>query len=145
VTFPFDPGGGLQPETLARVLRSNESESGWQIALQFERAAHSASGNGKTARGDRNGACKNVALPIHVRPEHVPWYEEAMTIEASPGRVKFLTNREYAFGEKLLVSFAAGGEAEGNVAEEWEGEVTGVEMEAGKEAVVITVRRRLGE
>jgi hypothetical protein len=152
VTFPFDPEAtGAQPETLARVQRSEQQETGWNVALQFERAAFNIhSGNGKRTASEKNGAGKNISLPIRVRPQHVPWYEEAMTTEVAHDRLKFLTNREYKFGEKLLVSFGAKNEAPwsghlntlGNgIGGEWEATVTGIEMEAGKEEVVVTVRK----
>src|SRR5262245_38269677 len=52
VTFPFDPdASALQPETPARVVRSNASSEGkverWAMALQFERAAGLPGRNGK--------------------------------------------------------------------------------------------------
>ena len=147
VTFPFDPeASGMQPETLARVVRAAESErepACWHVALQFERATHAAiSGNGKRIRENKNGSGKRIALPIRVRPQHIPWHEEAMTAEISPDRLKFLTNREYAFGERLRVSFVSRSEAPWNGDEEWEAEVTGIEMEAGKDSVLVTVRRK---
>jgi PilZ domain len=149
VTFPFDAdASAMQPEVLARVVRSDTAsesrEKPWAVALQFERAEHlSIGGNGKN-RGvaKQNGAGRNIALPIRVRPRNVPWHEEAMTMEASPGKVKFLTNREYAFGERLLISFVSSSAATWAGDEEWEGEVTGIEMDADSDSVTVTVRRR---
>jgi len=151
VTFPFDPeAASMQPETLARVLRCEdaagaaEGAKNWNVALQFDRAAHlRASNNGKRGNSERkNGAGKSFALPIRVRPRHMPWHEEAMTTEISPDRLKFFTNREYAFGERLLVSFASHSEAQWNGDDEWEVEVTGIEMEAGKDSLLVTVRKK---
>jgi len=150
VTFPFDPeDASMQPETLARVLRCDDAAGAvanakiWNVALQFEQAArHTASSNGKRGIERKNGAGKNFALPIRVRPQHVPWHEEAMTTEVSPDRLKFFTNREYAFGERLLVSFASHSEAPWNGDDEWEVEVTGIEMEAGKDSLLVTVRKK---
>src|ERR1700751_6045480 len=109
VVFPFDAeASGMQPETLARVTRSAKVVTGngparWSVALEFERAAHLlSSGNGKkSAAQKRNGAGRNLALPIRVRPLHIPWHEEAMTTEISPNKLRFVTNREYTFGERL--------------------------------------------
>lgn len=150
VTFPFDSdASGMQPESLARVLRCEDASGptggvkNWNVALQFERAAHLiASSNGKRVSERKNGAGKNFSLPIRVRPEHIPWHEEAMTTEVSPDRLKFFTNREYAFGERLLVSFASHSNAPWNGDDEWEVEVTGIEMEAGKDSLLVTVRKK---
>lgn len=141
----------MQPESLARVLRCEEgpravppqAAANWNVALQFEHAAHlAASGNGKRGSTIKNGAGKTFALPIRVRPLHIPWHEEAMTMEVSPDRLKFFTNREYSFGERLLVSFASHSEPPWNGDDEWEVEVTGIEMEAGKDSLLVTVRKK---
>lgn len=150
VSFPFDAeASGMQPETLARVIRSVKAATGnepprWNVALQFEPTAHlTFAGNGKRAATEkRNGAGKNFALPIRVRPLHIPWHEEAMTTEISPDKLRFITNREYTFGERLLVSFVSKSEAPWHGDEEWEAEVTGIEMEAGRDSVLVTLRKR---
>jgi hypothetical protein len=148
VTFPFDADASTtQPEVLARVLRSAEASEGngerWAVALQFERPGSLPGHNGKTSGiAKKNGAGRNIALPIRVRQPNVPWHEEAMTFEVAPGKVKFVTNREYAFGERLLISFDARSDAPWSGDEEWEGEVTGIEMDANSDSVTITVRRR---
>lgn len=148
VTFPFDPdASALQPEVPARVVRSSVAREGkadrWALALQFERAAGLPGNNGKSSVAKKNGA-RNIALPIRVRPPNMPWHEEAMTFEVAPGKVRFVTNREYAFGERLLISFDARSDAPWSGDEEWEGEVTGIEMDANSDSVTITVRRKKG-
>ncbi|HET8965821.1 MAG TPA: PilZ domain-containing protein [Candidatus Acidoferrum sp.] len=149
VTFPFDAdASAVQPEVLARVMRRERSkedtEKRWKVGLQFERAEPPPiSGNGKDSGTEKkNGAGRNIALPIRVRPQNVPWHEEAMTMEVSPGKVKFVTNREYAFGQRLLVSFDARSDAPWVGDQEWEGEVTGIEMEADSDSVTVTVRKK---
>lgn len=149
VTFPFDAeASGMQPEVLARVVRSElrgeVAQTRWTVGLQFERTAHPArSGNGKDRGTDKkNGAGRNIALPIRVRPRSVPWHEEAMTMEVSPEKVKFMTHREYSFGQQLLVSFDARSDAPWAGDQEWEGEVTGIEMDADSDSVTVTVRKR---
>ena len=149
ITFPFDAeASGMQPEVLARVVRSEPSmedpETRWRVGLQFERTARPAiSGNGKD-RGieKKNGAGRNIALPIRVRPRSVPWHEEVMTMEVSPEKVKFVTHREYSFGQQLLVSFDSRSDAPWAGDQEWEGEVTGIEMDADSDSVTVTVRKR---
>jgi hypothetical protein len=151
VTFPFDPASsGLQPEVLARVVRSVEERSErnatrWKVALQFERAAQMAhSGNGRR-RGmeKRNGVGKSIALPIRVRPRDVPWHEEAMTLEISTEELKFLTRREYTFGERLLVAFVSPSDAPWSGSNEWETEVTGIQAETGSDSLRVTVSKKL--
>ncbi|HEU0367921.1 MAG TPA: PilZ domain-containing protein [Candidatus Acidoferrum sp.] len=146
VTFPFDAEArGMQPEVLARVVRSvpNREDAGtqWKVGLQFERTAHPAlSGNHSTDK--KNGAGRNIALPIRVRPRSMPWHEEAMTMEVSPEKLKFVTHREYSFGQQLLVSFDARSDAPWAGDQEWEGQVTGIEMDADSDSVTVTVRKK---
>lgn len=148
VTFPFDAdASAMQPEVLSRVLRRDAAGQSngacWAVALQFEPPGILHGRNGRN-RGlaERNDADGNIALPIRVRPPNVPWHEEAMTFEVAPGKVKFVTHREYAFGERLLVSFAARSDAPWSGDDEWEGEVTGIEMDASSDSVTVTVRRK---
>jgi PilZ domain. len=153
VTIPFDPeASGAQPETLARVVRCERADaekhgggSGrWAVAMHFEKAAHAQSRHdGDLEAGkNRNGSGSKLALPIRVRLENVPWYEEAMTTEVSRDKLKFVTHREYAFGQRLLVSFASGTDAPWGGDGEWRTQVTGIEMEAGSDSLCVTVRKR---
>jgi PilZ domain-containing protein len=160
VTIPFDAAASSQPETLARVLRCErwkqpEAEAaGWKVAMHFEgKAPSKRSGNGDLrARAQRNGSESLLALPIRVRPFDVPWYEETMTVEVSTEKLKFLTNREYSFGQRLKVAFARDSEppwkldgpAAGSSAadDEWDTQVTGIEMQAGQESLCVTVRKK---
>ena len=152
VTIPFDPhASGVQPESLARVVRCERSDGEkdgkapgrWFVAMHFERESHVQSRRDGDLEHDknRNGSGSKIALPIRVRPEHIPWYEEAMTAEVSKDRLKFVTNREYGFGQRLLVSFASG-DAPWGTAAEWPTQVTGIEMEAGNDSLCVTVRKK---
>lgn len=139
----------MQPEVPARVVwneaRTPSEPPSWTVALQFDRPNVARNRNGQnTDTSKKNGAAKGIALPIRVRPPNVPWHEEAMTFEVAPGKVKFVTNREYAFGERLLISFDSRSDAPWSGDEEWEGEVTGIEMDADSDSVTVTVRRRDG-
>src|SRR5262249_23950083 len=112
VTFPYDAGNTeAQHEVLARVVLTKVvaagSAGGWEIAVHFEGA-----GRPTTAyRGQilnvpvKNGVPRTISMPIRVRPRHIPWHEEAMTIEVSSDKIRFLSNREYEAGETLLVTF----------------------------------------
>jgi hypothetical protein len=152
VTIPFDPeASGAQPETLARVVRCERADGenggrdsgGWAVAMHFEEAAHAQSRqDGDLEAGkNRNGSGSKIALPIRVRLENVPWYEEAMTTEVSKDKIKFVTHCEYAFAQRLLVSFA-GTEAPWSGDGEWRTQVTGIEMEAGSDSLCVTVRKK---
>jgi hypothetical protein len=44
-------------------------------------------------------------VPVRVRTERMPWFEEAMTVDCSRDGLKFRSNREYTRGEFLFVSF----------------------------------------
>ena len=44
-------------------------------------------------------------VPVRVRTEHVPWFEETMTVDCSADGLRFRSNREYTRGEFLVVSF----------------------------------------
>src|SRR5712664_21731 len=91
VTFPYDSSvGDSQPEMLAKVVRVGLGRNG--------------NGHGKE-RERRDSPRRPLALPIRVRPEHIPWFEETMTIDVSAHGLRFVSNREYREGERLLVSF----------------------------------------
>jgi len=129
VTFPFDPSlRDGQPEMLAQVVRvalaSNGSNgnapddtaknptNGSQpaaIALHFQPQFHSersGNGNGRSQERERRANPRRpLAVPLRVRLAHVPWFEEAMTIDVSARGLRFLSTREYAPNANLLVSF----------------------------------------
>jgi PilZ domain len=120
VTFPYDSSmGDGQPELAAKVVRvtpvrnGNGKTSGngvrheRAVALHFAPSFHPESnGNGHTKEPERRGGPRRpLALPVRVRPEHVPWFEEAMTIDVSAHGLRFLSNREYKEGARLLISF----------------------------------------
>jgi hypothetical protein len=48
---------------------------------------------------------RSFVVPVRVRTEQMPWFEETMTIDCSSDGLKFRSNREYARGEFLFVSF----------------------------------------
>jgi hypothetical protein len=149
ITIPFDPqSAGAQPETLARVVRcsplSAEKLPGWNVAMHFAETPHTQTKkNGRAgSEKNQNGAVAKISLPIRVRPLHVPWHEDAMTLEVSRDKLRFVTNRQYGFGQSLLISFDASGEAPWTGDGEFETQVTGIEMEAGSESLCVTVRKR---
>jgi hypothetical protein len=120
VTFPYDPSmGSGQPEMLAKVVRvmpahngngSRSANEAWHeraVALHFALTVRPESnGNGHAKGPERRGSPRRpLALPVRVRPKHIPWFEEAMTIDVSAHGLRFLSSREYEQGALLLVSF----------------------------------------
>lgn len=76
------------------------------LALHFE-APTRASSNGNGVRRDperRESARRALAVPIRVRPENMPWFEEAMTLDFSSRGLRFRSQREYAAGEQLRIA-----------------------------------------
>ena len=148
VTFPFDPvAPENQPEVLARVVRckisSGASAREEEIALHFEGIPKQQVVNvaQKEVPVPKNGADGSVALPIRVRPRYMKWYEEAMTVEISADKLRFISNRVYEPGETLLVTFAAG------EAKPWQGmgdipaQIVNMERLPHSTSLVITLRR----
>jgi PilZ domain len=120
VTFPYDSSMGEgQPEMAAKVVRvapvrngnGNSSGNGAPheraVAVHFAPSFHPESnGNGHAQQPERRGSPRRaLALPVRARPEHIPWFEEAMTIDVSAHGLRFLSNREYQEGARLLISF----------------------------------------
>ena len=112
VTFPFDAAlSDAQPESLARVVRSRQTATGTskgeEIAVHFEGIPRPSPSIREPAPSEthKNGAMKIISVPVRVRLRHIPWHEEAMTVEVSSDKVRFLSNREYEPGEILLVTF----------------------------------------
>jgi hypothetical protein len=103
-----------------KTLSANAEEPAWAHGLQnanesslpaaalcFEIAPRPVSnGNGHRRELERRiSPRRRLALPIHVRPEHVPWFEETMTLDVSTEGLRFLSSREYELGQHLIVSF----------------------------------------
>jgi hypothetical protein len=110
VAFPYE--GSLdenQPEIAARVVRtSNGSGRPRTIALELLEGKPRRNANGAHGRVERRSDGRSrVAVPVWVRPEYVPWPEEAMTVDVSANGLRFVTSREYAVGERLLIKFGA--------------------------------------
>jgi PilZ domain len=122
VTFPYDASlGEGQPEIMANVVRAapprngNGHEpgglesNGRALALHFgspERVRSNGNGHGFTTEQERRESPRRaLAVPVRVRPEHVPWFEEAMTLDISEQGLRFLSSREYQEGQRLLIAF----------------------------------------
>ncbi len=110
VTFPYDaslPVG--QPEMPARVVRCEPHFEGQaEVAVQFGSCAATlvARGNGMPPDRERRARPRRLlAVPVRVRPDHLPWFEETMTLDVSAAGVRFLSMRQYEAGSHLFLSF----------------------------------------
>jgi PilZ domain-containing protein len=93
-----------RPNRLARVARM--AAPTFSLAIHFEGLVNPAS-NGNRARQAperRGGPRRSLAIPIRVSPEHVPWFEETMSLDFSPRGMRFRSHREYATGELLRIA-----------------------------------------
>jgi hypothetical protein len=156
VTFPYDNTvGSGQPEMLAKVVRvmpahnGNGSRSGNGVSHQRAVALNFASsfrpetnGNGHAGKRERRDSPRRpLALPVRVRPAHIPWFEEAMTIDVSAHGLRFLSSREYEEGARLLVSFEPTASAPWPTTSETAARVVRVEAVAETAAVAVTIVR----
>lgn len=169
VTFPYDHSqGDSQPEILAKVVRAMESHNGGHraraennslhvaekrtgnargtaVGLHFEIATHPET-NGHTdslQQERRRSLRRGLALPIRVGPEHIPWFEEAMTIDVSAEGLRFLSSREYLPGENLLISFEPSAVAPWSGTTDFRSRVVRVQPAAQTPALAVSVRRVL--
>lgn len=110
VTFPYDVSlRDGQPEVPARVVRCGElsaSSPHFSLGIQFDEHPHYVSnGNGARCDRERRGSPRrSLAMPIRVRPENVPWFEEAMSLDVSPRGMRFRSQRDYAMGDLLRIT-----------------------------------------
>jgi PilZ domain len=116
-TVNGDAGGlsrtkiAMAPNTLmaAAALHSANGHYAMVAALRFEIAPRrhlNGNGNGHKRELERRGCVRQrLAVPVRVRPEHVPWFEETMTIDSSGQGLRFRSSREYSPGQFLVVSF----------------------------------------
>jgi PilZ domain len=91
------------------TLRTASESYQTTTALRFEitpRRHTNGNGNGHKREAERRTSPRQqLAVPVRVRPEHVPWFEETMTIDCSGDGLKFRSNREYTPGQLLVISF----------------------------------------
>lgn len=107
VTYPYQKESPTQPEVPARVARVRTTPGGGQlVALEFQPLPRPAPI--PMVKDTRRATRTPVALPLHVRRPHVPWGEEAMTLDVSDGGMQFTTSRQYCVDETLRVNLAAG-------------------------------------
>ena len=155
VTFPYDGSGDSQPEILAKVMRVRSARNGngskaaragssdKAVALHFALPFRPESnGNGHAKERERRGSPRRaLALPVRIRPEHVPWFEEAMTIDVSAHGLRFLSSREYQESDRLRVSFDPTASGPWPTALETPARVVRIEPVADSTALAVTICR----
>lgn len=93
-------------DQLARAIATCDAPATFAVAIQLEEHP-SASSNGHASRTEperRGHQRRALAVPVRVRPEPIPWFEEAMTIDFSTEGMRFRSNREYQVGDYLRVT-----------------------------------------
>ncbi|MBV8513705.1 MAG: PilZ domain-containing protein [Acidobacteria bacterium] len=106
----IEQNSGAETVTDASGVPGLTMECSTLLALRFEilprRQFASAHAIVPLRDGDRRSTRRRrFVVPVRVRTEHVPWFEETMTIDCSADGLKFRSNREYTRGEFLVVSF----------------------------------------
>jgi hypothetical protein len=94
-------------DQIARALAIDDSPATFAVAVQFDEHEHSLyNGNGHRREPERRGSQRRaLAVPVRVRPQSIPWFEEAMTIDFSQTGLRFRSHREYEPGDYLRVAF----------------------------------------
>lgn len=146
ITFPYDssiPDG--QPEVPARVVRAEAPPAGARrFGVRFELSpVHTRNGhNSKQPAQERRATPRRpLAVPVRVRPEYQPWFEEAMTLDVSSGGLRFLSTREYEPGARLMLAFGPATPSPWSGSGEFRTFVVRTEPEPGGRALTVAVRR----
>ncbi len=94
-------------DQLVRALGISDVPATFAVAFQFEKLARVVSnGNGQQREIERRAALRRgLAVPVRIRPEGMPWFEETMTIDYSAKGLRFRSYREYQPGDHLKVAF----------------------------------------
>lgn len=141
VTSPYhDSLADGQPEVPARVVRAGAAngKGALEVALQFEFARAGENGG---SNGHPGAARRPLSIPVRVRPRNIPWFEQAMTLDASPESLRFLSTREYHPGEPLLVSFDPASASPWQGQKEFTARILHVEPVPASAALAVTLER----
>ena len=97
----------LESDRLDRTIATSDAPANFAVAIHFEEQAHASSnGNGHRREPERRSSPRRaLAVPIRVRPERIPWFEQTMTIDFSAEGLRFRSHREYGLGDYLKVAF----------------------------------------
>lgn len=148
VTFPYDPAlSDGQPEVLARVMRCEDHREDnhivTSVAVHFESLLRTGPGSGSRARSapETSNNRRPLAIPIRVRPEQIPWFEEAMTLDVSSESLRFVTHRVYSPGDALRISFTQPGSSPWRGESEQAARIVHVEPLPDGTSLAVTVQR----
>lgn len=128
---------------IARVVVAPEVPPTCALAVRFEAPRRSRSnGNGAYHGSERRSSPRRLlAIPIRVRPERVPWFEETMTLDFSSRGMRFRSQREYTVGEPLRIALQDEASAPWNGAKEIRATVARVSPVDGGVALDVGVCR----
>lgn len=128
---------------LIRALHLSDAPATFAVAVHFEMQTHAASnGNSFRTEHERRGTQRRaLAVPVHVRPEVIPWFEEAMTIDFSAKGLRFRSNRDYQPGEQLCIAFEGSDSAPWRGAREFRSRVVRVAPVSNGTALEVSVCR----
>jgi hypothetical protein len=130
-------------DQLARALGISDAPATFAVAFHLKEQAH-ASSNGSAHRREperRGSMRKALAIPVRVRPERIPWFEEAMTIDISARRMRFRSHREYELGDHLKIAFEDSPSAPWHGAGEFRSKVIRIAPVPGSVALDVSVCR----
>jgi hypothetical protein len=94
-------------DQIARALATSDIPETFAVAIRLEEHSNvSSNGRGHRLEPERRISPRHaLAVPVRVRPEPIPWFEEAMTIDFSAEGLRFRSHREYSVGDHLKVAF----------------------------------------
>jgi hypothetical protein len=122
-----------------------DAPASFAVAVHFELRSQAQEGsNGDKHRGEferRRNPRRTLTLPVRVRPQKTPWFEEAMTIDYSATSIRFRGNREYQPGDYLRIAFYGSASAPWRGTGEFLSEVVRVASVPGSIALDVSVRR----
>ena len=93
-------------DQFARSAGISEAPATFAVAIQFEEHGRATSNGNRTRHNPERRASPRriLGVPVRVRPEHVPWFEEAMTLDFSSRGMRFRSQREYSLGQQLKIA-----------------------------------------
>ena len=127
----------------AQAVVAAESSPTCSLALRFEGPTRArANGNGAHHDPERRASPRrSLAIPIRVRPERIPWFEEAMTRDFSLLGMSFCSQREYAVGDPLRIALEEEASAPWTGEKEFRATVVRVSPSPGSAAIDVAVCR----
>jgi hypothetical protein len=156
VTFPYDASlRDGQPEIPARVIRSYKpgemssetrraaADQSFFVAICFAPNVHAVhNGNGHEGVAERRSSARHpLSVPVRIRPEQMIWFEETMTMDVSSEGLRFVSNREYARADRLLISFDAYSSAPWPSGRELLAQIVRIDTLPDKKALAFIVQR----